>query len=66
MPGDSVEVADWLAKSAEDRLAAGLLFPHGLHDLVGYLCQQSAEKALKGLLVSLAVQPPYTHDLQQL
>ena len=31
--------------------------------VVANFCQQSAEKYLKGALVILGVEPPYTHDL---
>ena len=30
---------------------------------IAFLCQQAAEKYLKGALVILGVEPPYTHDL---
>ena len=30
---------------------------------IAFLCQQTAEKYLKGALVILGVEPPYTHDL---
>ncbi|MHC6204575.1 HEPN domain-containing protein [Breznakiellaceae bacterium SP9] len=35
-------------------------------EVVVYLCQQSAEKSLKGLLVVNNIQPPKTHDLPEL
>ena len=30
---------------------------------IAFLCQQAAEKYLKGALVILGLEPPYTHDL---
>jgi len=35
-------------------------------EIICYHCQQSAEKMLKGFLVSNAIEPPRTHDLHQL
>ena len=33
---------------------------------IAFLCQQSVEKFLKGILVILGDEPPYTHDLPEL
>ena len=30
---------------------------------IAFLCQQAAEKYLKGALTVLGIEPPYTHDL---
>jgi len=30
---------------------------------ISFLCQQAAEKYMKGALVILGIEPPYTHDL---
>ncbi|MBM4344370.1 MAG: HEPN domain-containing protein [Deltaproteobacteria bacterium] len=57
------EVRDWLRRARDDRLAAGLVVPHGLFDLACWLSQQCAEKALKGLLVAAGVRPEKTHAL---
>jgi len=35
-------------------------------EVVAFFCQQTAEKYLKGALVVLGVEPPYTHDLDEL
>ena len=35
-------------------------------EIIAFLCQQSAEKYLKGALVILGEEPPYTHDLPEL
>ena len=35
-------------------------------EIIAFLCQQTAEKYLKGALVILGEEPPYTHDLDEL
>jgi len=35
-------------------------------EIIAYLCQQAAEKYLKGALTILGEEPPYTHDLDKL
>ena len=35
-------------------------------EIIAFLCQQAAEKYLKGALVILGEDPPYTHDLDEL
>jgi len=35
-------------------------------EIICYHCQQSAEKFLKGFLISNSIEPPKTHDLQEL
>jgi HEPN domain-containing protein len=35
-------------------------------EVVAFFCQQTAEKYLKGALVILGEEPPYTHDLDEL
>ena len=35
-------------------------------EAIAFHCQQAAEKFLKGTLVFLGVEPPYTHDLDEL
>jgi HEPN domain-containing protein len=35
-------------------------------EIICYHCQQSAEKCLKGLLVTQAINPPKIHDLREL
>jgi len=59
-------VAQWAQKAAEDLGNAQFLYenrwPRPL-ELVCYLCQQSAEKALKAYIIHNGEMPPYTHDL---
>ena len=35
-------------------------------EIIAFLCQQAAEKYLKGALVELGEEPPYIHDLPEL
>jgi len=35
-------------------------------EIIAFHCQQAAEKYLKGALVFLGEEPPYTHDLDEL
>ena len=62
---DDVEVAAWLAKADGDlrmaRFAVGHVDP--LFDQACFHAQPAAEKALKGLVVALEVEPQRTHDL---
>ncbi|OQW50461.1 MAG: hypothetical protein A4S09_01315 [Proteobacteria bacterium SG_bin7] len=60
---------EWFASSNEDLRGATAL--HGLGSkeylrLVPYLCQQAAEKALKGYLVFRKIKVVKTHDLRTL
>lgn len=66
LPLENSEVADWLAHAEEDALTARLVSPHGLHAIVGFHCQQAAEKWLKGLTVACGLVPPRTHVLSLL
>ena len=53
---DDLSVAEYLAANMR---------PIPTHH-VAFLCQQAAEKYLKGTLVILGIEPPYTHDLENL
>src|SRR5258708_39297246 len=60
---------DWIEKAEADSLAAVDLARRRklpLHDMVGFHCQQSAEKYLKARLEEGAVHFPKTHDLESL
>lgn len=60
---------EWLDKARQDLKAARTLAGTGDDDLlgiVGFLCQQSVEKTLKGLLADRGVAFPRTHDLSVL
>ncbi|MBI5220387.1 MAG: HEPN domain-containing protein [Candidatus Liptonbacteria bacterium] len=65
MPNNSfTHHGDWFDKAEEDRLAADILLREGgSFGTICFLCQQAAEKYLKGFLVSLGLMFPKTHDL---
>ncbi|CAN1495222.1 COG2250 Uncharacterized conserved protein related to C-terminal domain of eukaryotic chaperone, SACSIN [Fimbriimonadaceae bacterium] len=55
---------EWLDFAKADLLGARVLAEtQKLENLVAYHCHQSAEKALKAVLVELSVDFPKTHDL---
>jgi HEPN domain-containing protein len=60
---------EWFRFSSDDLSVATYCFedmyPKKL-EIACYHCQQSAEKALKGFLISLHIEPPKIHDLQML
>lgn len=66
LPPDHPEVADWLLHAEQDALTARLVLPHGLYAIVGFHCQQDAEKRLKAILTALSQSPPRTHHLPTL
>jgi HEPN domain-containing protein len=61
-------VRSWLLKASHDLAAAQSLAEpeRAILDVAIYLCQQAAEKALKGYLVFHDRRPPRTHDLRSL
>ena len=62
-------VKEWYKFSMRDFASANTLNEH-MHpkplEIICYLSQQSAEKMLKGYLVSISIEPPRIHDLQHL
>ena len=62
-------VKEWFDIASIDLQVAAHLF-NTMHpkplEIVCYHCQQAAEKALKGFLTDRGIEPPYTHDLEQL
>jgi HEPN domain-containing protein len=66
---DKSLLEEWFSISADDLSVAKHcienIYPKKLA-IACYHAQQSAEKALKGFLVSQRVEPPKTHDLQML
>ena len=61
-------VKEWYRFAMMDLNAAKYLcnmYPKPL-EIICYHCQQSAEKMLKGFLVSNGIDPPKTHDLRRL
>jgi HEPN domain-containing protein len=61
-------VSNWLVKAEHDLLAAQKLSdePEIYGDVAIYHCQQSAEKAVKGFLISHNQVFPKTHDIRLL
>jgi HEPN domain-containing protein len=69
MSGDErTEALRWVQFATDDLGAAKTIHGDGHlpHRLVCFHCQQSIEKALKGLLVRLKIDFPRTHDLNLL
>jgi HEPN domain-containing protein len=62
------QAKEWQRLAAMDlRSAEHLLKMHPVPiEIICYLCQQSAEKYLKGFLVLHGANPPKTHDLDEL
>ena len=65
MSGNNAE-QDWYRFAVMDLESANTLDKH-MHpkplEIICYLCQQSAEKMLKGFLISNNIDAPKTHDL---
>ncbi|MDZ7794710.1 MAG: HEPN domain-containing protein [Spirochaetia bacterium] len=61
-------IKEWIDYARNDLRAAEYLT--NLHpqpvEIICFHCQQAAEKALKGYLVSIDIRPPKIHDLYQL
>ena len=53
----------WMRQANSDWAVAELTAKQGFHSQA---CGQAAEKALKGLLISLGSLPPYSHALERL
>jgi HEPN domain-containing protein len=70
-PPDAVlrdHVRQWIAKADVDYRTAERLVRDAdpIRESIAFHCQQAAEKYLKALLVSLQVEFPKTHDLEEL
>jgi len=61
-------VRQWIRKAELDYRAAESLLQDAdpIREVIAFHCQQAAEKYLKALLVSIPVEFPRTHDLDQL
>ncbi|MGC8778683.1 MAG: HEPN domain-containing protein [Candidatus Caldatribacteriaceae bacterium] len=53
----------WFDYASEDIKAAEILYNQGIYRLASFHAQQAVEKALKGLLWRLHINPPRVHDL---
>ncbi len=63
-PKPDVIASEWFARGDNDLRNATILFEHdGSDEAVCFLCQQAAEKYLKGFLVSNKKTYKLTHDL---
>jgi HEPN domain-containing protein len=61
--------AKWIEKAKHDIVAADILLsaqPQTPYDVVCFHCQQAAEKLLKGYLVRVEKEFPFTHNLVML
>ena len=56
----------WMRQANSDWAVAELTAQQGFHSQACYHYGQAAEKALKGLLISLSSLPPYSHALDKL
>ena len=56
----------WMRQANSDWAVAELTAEKGFHSQACYHYCQAAEKALKGLLISLGSLPPYSHALDRL
>lgn len=59
-------VEAWMRQANSDWAVAELTAQQGFHSQACYHYGQAAEKALKGLLISLGSLPPYSHALDRL
>jgi HEPN domain-containing protein len=59
-------VEAWLRQAQSDLAVGKLTEKEGFHSQACYHYSQAAEKALKGLLISLGTLPPYSHSLDRL
>ncbi len=64
----SAQVSEWVASAEHDYDAVQILCRAARipYEIVGYHCQQCAEKYLKALYVQHDRRPPYIHDLVEL
>lgn len=56
----------WLRQGRDDLALARLATANGFHAQACFFASQAAEKALKGALLELGVEPPHTHVLPDL
>ena len=56
----------WMRQAQSDFDVGALTQAKEFHSQACYHYSQAAEKALKGLLISLGILPPYSHSLDRL
>jgi HEPN domain-containing protein len=67
MPRDKSDPQSWLDIARGDLAMASIDLPiHATYELLCFHAQQAAEKSIKGLLVHLGIDFPYTHNIQML
>ena len=62
----TTRVQAWLRQAESDLAVGKLTEAEGFHSQACYHYSQAAEKALKGILISLGVLPTYSHSLDRL
>ena len=62
----TTRVQAWLRQAESDLAVGKLTEAERFHSQACYHYSQAAEKALKGILISLGVLPPYSHSLDRL
>jgi HEPN domain-containing protein len=56
----------WLRQANDDLAMAGHALAGGFHAQACYHASQAAEKAIKGSLIGLGIEPAHTHSLERL
>ena len=62
----SIPENPWFLKAEDDLKMAKLAFANGFYSQTCYHASQSAEKALKSIIIDLGELPPKTHELNRL
>ena len=62
----SARIEAWMRQAESDFRVGQLTEAQNFHSQACYHYGQTAEKALKGLLISLGIVPPYSHSLDRL
>lgn len=62
----SARIDAWMRQAESDFRVGQLTEAQNFHSQACYHYGQTAEKALKGLLISLGIVPPYSHSLDRL
>jgi len=64
--GDMDRSAYWIERAEYDLETAKAMRQTGRYLYVGFMCQQTVEKALKAVIAKQGVFPPKVHDLVRL
>lgn len=60
------EARRWLAQAKHDLAAGKVIADRGYHSTACFCCQQTAEKAIKAILLSVGARRPDTNSVSQL